>query len=92
LNQAEVPCSPIYSIADIFKDHQYLAREAIIAIDHASAGTIKMPAVIPRLSNSPGRVRWPGRAIGEDTDAILSENLGMTRDQLTSLRKGGVIA
>jgi crotonobetainyl-CoA:carnitine CoA-transferase CaiB-like acyl-CoA transferase len=92
LNQAEIPCSPIYSIADIFKDHQYLAREAIIAIDHASAGTIKMPAVIPRLSNSPGRVRWPGRAIGEDTDAILSENLGMTRDQLTSLRKGGVIA
>jgi crotonobetainyl-CoA:carnitine CoA-transferase CaiB-like acyl-CoA transferase len=92
LNQAEVPCSPIYSIADIFKDPQFLEREALIAVEHASAGSLKMPGVIPRLSRSPGQVNWLGRALGEDTDAILRENLGMTHEQLASLRERGVIA
>ena len=92
LNQAEVPCSPIYSIADIFKDPQYRAREALIEVDHPTAGRMKMPAVIPRLSHSPGEVRWLGRALGEDTDAVLFEKLAMSREQLAGLRKRGVIA
>ena len=92
LNQAEVPCSPIYSIADIFKDPQYLAREALIEVEHPIAGRMKMPAVIPRLSHSPGEVRWLGRALGEDTDAVLFEKLAMSREQLAGLRKRGVIA
>jgi crotonobetainyl-CoA:carnitine CoA-transferase CaiB-like acyl-CoA transferase len=92
LNQAEVPCSPIYSIADIFKDPQYLARETLIAVENATAGKMKMPAVIPRLSESPGDVRWLGRALGEDTDAILGDTLAMSREQLAGLRERGVIA
>ncbi|MHB8614419.1 MAG: CaiB/BaiF CoA transferase family protein [Candidatus Dormibacteraceae bacterium] len=92
LNQAEVPCSPIYSIADIFKDPQYRAREALIEVDHPTAGRMKMPAVIPRLSNSPGEVRWLGRALGEDTDAVLGGKLAMSREQLAGLRARGVIA
>ncbi len=91
LNKAEVPCSPIYSIADIFKDPQYSAREALIEVEHANAGKMKMPAVIPRLSRSPGHVRWLGRALGEDTDAVLGEKLGMSREQLAGLRERGVI-
>jgi crotonobetainyl-CoA:carnitine CoA-transferase CaiB-like acyl-CoA transferase len=92
LNQAEVPCSPINSIADIFMDPQFLEREALIAFEHASAGSLKMPGVIPRLSKSPGQVKWLGRALGEDTDAILREKLGMTHEQLASLRERGAIA
>lgn len=92
LNQAEVPCSPIYSIADIFQDPQYLSREALIEVQHARAGRMQMPAVIPRPSHSPGRVRWLGRALGEDTDAVLGEKLGMSRDQLVGLRERGIIA
>jgi crotonobetainyl-CoA:carnitine CoA-transferase CaiB-like acyl-CoA transferase len=81
LNQAEVPCSPIYSIADIFKDPQYVARETLIAVENATAGKMKMPAVIPRLSDTPGEVRWLGRALGEDTDAILGDMLAMSHEQ-----------
>jgi crotonobetainyl-CoA:carnitine CoA-transferase CaiB-like acyl-CoA transferase len=92
LNQAEVPCSPIHSIADIFRDPQYGARETLIEVEHSRAGRMKMPAVIPRLSRSPGEVRWLGRALGEDTEVILGEKLGMSRDQLAGLRERGVIA
>lgn len=91
LNGAEVPCSPIYSIADIFKDPQYISRDTLTEVKHPRAGTLKMPAVIPRLSHSPGRVRWPGRGLGEDTDAILKEKLGMSHEQLIGLRERGVI-
>ncbi len=92
LNQADVLCSPIYSIADSFKDPQYVARETMIAVENAAAGKMKMPSVIPRLSHTPGEVRWLGRALGEDTDAILGDMLAMSHEQLVGLRERGVIA
>lgn len=92
MNRAEVPCSPIYSIAEIFEDPQYRARQTLIEIEHLVAGGLSMPAVVPRLLGTPGRVSWPGRGLGEDTDRVLGEDLGLGPTELAALRRDGVIA
>jgi crotonobetainyl-CoA:carnitine CoA-transferase CaiB-like acyl-CoA transferase len=91
LIEAEVPCSPINSIADIFADPQYLAREALLSFNHPILGKLQMPAVVPRLSRSPGAVAWLGPALGEHTDTVLRDVLGYTDDQLAQLRAQGAI-
>jgi crotonobetainyl-CoA:carnitine CoA-transferase CaiB-like acyl-CoA transferase len=92
MQRSEVPCSPIYSIADIFRDPHYRARQTLVGVEHPVAGRLAMPAVVPRLSRTPGEVRWPGRELGEDTDAILGGELGLDGAELADLRRGGVIA
>jgi crotonobetainyl-CoA:carnitine CoA-transferase CaiB-like acyl-CoA transferase len=91
LAEAEVPCSRINSIADIFADPQYLAREALLVFNHPSLGRLQMPAVVPRLSQTPGHVSWLGPGLGEHTDTVLREVLGYTSDQLALLRAEGSI-
>ncbi len=91
LNQAEIPSSPIYSIADIFDDPQFAARGSLATVAHAILGDVRMPAIVPRLSETPGAVEWLGRDLGEDTDAILSSALGYTPSRLHELRARGII-
>ena len=48
-----------------------------------------MQAVVPRLSETPGDIRWAGQALGADTDAVLTELLGLTADAVAALREDG---
>ena len=68
-----------------------LAREALLVFNHPSLGRLQMPAVVPRLSQTPGHVSWLGPALGEHTDTVLREVLGYTSDQLARLRAEGSI-
>ena len=72
----EVPCGPVYSIDEIFEDPQYQARENIVTLEDSRAGSITMPNVCPRLSDTPGEVKWAGRALGADTSEVLKDWLG----------------
>ena len=72
----EVPCGPVYSIDEIFGDPQYQARENLVTLDDSRAGSITMPNVCPRLSDTPGKVKWAGRALGADTAEVLKDWLG----------------
>lgn len=91
LNGAEIPSSPIYSIADIFQDPQFAARGTIATVQHPALGEVRMPAIVPRLSETPGEIEWLGRELGEDTDAILSTALGYSAGRLGELRERGII-
>jgi crotonobetainyl-CoA:carnitine CoA-transferase CaiB-like acyl-CoA transferase len=65
LDSEEVPVSPINSIADIFQNPQYEARGSIVEVDDPVVGRVKMPGVVPRMSQSPGSRPpgpWPGAA------------------------------
>jgi formyl-CoA transferase len=86
-----VPCGRIFSAPDMLTDPQYAAREAIVETDHAVFGKVKMQNVFPKLSETPGAVRWPGPALGEHTDAVLGEELGMSAEKIAALRADGVI-
>src|SRR3984885_3376222 len=91
LNQAEIPCSPINSIADIFQDQQFAARAALTAFQHPILGEIKMPSIVPRLSETPGAIEWLGRGLGGDTSSVLGRALNYSAERIAELRTRGII-
>jgi formyl-CoA transferase len=91
LDDAGVPVSPIYSIADIFSDAHYAARQDIVTPSDPVIGPIPMPAVLPRFSRTPGAVDFPGPALGEHNTQVYCNLLGLSDDELARLSAEGVI-
>jgi crotonobetainyl-CoA:carnitine CoA-transferase CaiB-like acyl-CoA transferase len=88
----EVAAAPIYSIADIAADAQYLARESFTRITAEDGHSMAVQNVVPLLSSTPGRHRWLGPALGQHNEEILGRELGLSPDDLNRLRSKGVIA
>jgi crotonobetainyl-CoA:carnitine CoA-transferase CaiB-like acyl-CoA transferase len=84
------PASLIYSIADIFEDPQYRARGNIRTTE-SRIGDLAVPEVVPRLSATPGEIRWLGEGVGAQNAEIFKELLGLNGDDLGALRKQGII-
>lgn len=91
LDSAGVPVSPIYSIADIFSDPQYAAREDIITPEDPEIGEVPMPGVLPRFSRTPGGVRFVGAALGAHNSQIYGGLLGLSEAEQAELHEAGVI-
>jgi crotonobetainyl-CoA:carnitine CoA-transferase CaiB-like acyl-CoA transferase len=89
--QAGGAIGPIYSVDQIFADPQFQAREAITSVQDEDFGEVRMQNVVPRLRNSPGRIRWAARAAGADNDSIFRDLLGLDDDDLARYGKDGVI-
>ena len=87
----DVPIAPVYSIADIFADPQYSARETLITVTDETAGEITVPNVMPRLSETPGRIDHLGPALGEANGAVYGDELGFSEAELAQLKSDGVI-
>ena len=87
---AQVPASPIYSIADMFRDPQFLARGMLEKAQLPDGKYFHIPGVVPKLSRTPGGTRWIGPELGEHTDAVLGR-LGFAADAIAELRRDGVI-
>lgn len=86
-----VPVSPILSIEDIFNHPQYKARENIVEVEHPRLGTIKVPGVVPKFSETPGAIRHRAPELGEHNEEILGNELGLSAEQLSSLKEKGVV-
>jgi crotonobetainyl-CoA:carnitine CoA-transferase CaiB-like acyl-CoA transferase len=86
----DVPASLIFSIADIFEDPQYRARGNIRTLD-SRIGDLAVPDVVPRLSGTPGEIRWLGEGLGAQNEAIFQGLLGLDVGELKMLREQGVI-
>ena len=92
LHQAQVPATRIFTVADIFNDPHYRARNAIVRAPDPHMGDVAMAGVVPRLSETPGRVRHAGRDVGQDSREVLREVLGLDAARIEALAKSGVIA
>jgi crotonobetainyl-CoA:carnitine CoA-transferase CaiB-like acyl-CoA transferase len=86
----DVPASLIFSIADIFEDPQYRAR-GNIRMTESRIGDLAVPDVVPRLSATPGEIRWLGEGLGAQNDEILKDLLGLSSGEIDQLRKRGVV-
>ena len=91
LNDAGVPAAPLMTIADIAADPHYRERGTITTVSDDEWGELPMVAALPRLSATPGRIRSLGPALGEHTDEILTDLLGLDARTLGALRRRGVI-
>ena len=85
LNGAQVPNSKIYSVADIARDPQYLAREMIREVRLPDGTPLKVPGVVPKLSETPGDLEWVGPGLGEHTREVL-ESCGYSAEDIAGLR------
>ncbi len=72
LNEAQVPNGKIYSMADIARDAQYLARDMIREVRLQDGTPLKVPGIVPKLSATPGDIEWIGPELGEHTAAVLA--------------------
>jgi crotonobetainyl-CoA:carnitine CoA-transferase CaiB-like acyl-CoA transferase len=91
LNAAAVPATRIFTMADIFRDPQYQAREMLAQAPDDDLGTVAMAAPVPRLSETPGSIRHAGKRIGQDTRRVLSEIAGLSAEELDRLEAARVI-
>jgi crotonobetainyl-CoA:carnitine CoA-transferase CaiB-like acyl-CoA transferase len=92
LNEAGVICGPIYTIADIFDDPQFQAREMLLEHNDPEFGTYIGPGIVPKLSETPGAVRWSATwEEGSHNAEVYGGLLGLTDDELAGLREEGVI-
>src|SRR5215831_8133686 len=90
LAHAEVPSGKIYDVADIARDVHYQARGMIEQHRLADSTPIKLPGIVPKLSDTPGATRWVGPALGAHTEAVLAE-IGYTAADIAALREARVI-
>jgi crotonobetainyl-CoA:carnitine CoA-transferase CaiB-like acyl-CoA transferase len=90
LDVAGVAAGPIYSVKDMFEDEQYRARELFqeVSID---GKPLTIPAIIPRLSRTPGKTDFPGSKLGAHNEEVLQDILGYTEQEIAALKAEKII-
>ena len=91
LNAAGVSAAPIYSNAQIADDPHFRDRGALASVPDKDFGSVQMPAVVPRLSATPGAIRSTGPDLGAHNAQIYGEWLGLSEAEQGQLRGDGVI-
>ena len=91
LHAADVPASRIFTMQDIFADPHYAARGMLRTVPDDDIGEVTLAGIVPRLSATPGEVRWPGHRIGQDTAAVLQRFAGVDDAELQRLEREGVV-
>ena len=89
LEKAEVPVGLIYNIKDMLEDPHYRSRELFEEVD-VNGSPLKIPAILPKLSKTPGRTTHPGPQVGSSTMITLKE-LGYSENELESMKNDGDI-
>ncbi len=91
LDDAGVPVSNVNTVADIFEDPHFKARDMLVSVPHPELDHLTMTGVTPKLSDTPGVIHRAGPALGEDTASVLGKLLGIGAQELASLVEQGVV-
>ncbi len=87
----EVPAAPVNTIADIFADPHFQARGTLVEVEDSTGNPVVMPNVVPRLSETPGKVTSTGPLLGDATERVLQQMCGLDADAVARLREKGVV-
>jgi len=91
MTEHKVPHGKIFRAPEMLEDAQFKARESIVKVMHPQYGEVAMQNTFPRLSDTPGLVRWVGPELGQHTDEIMKSVLGKTDEEIAALRAADVI-
>ena len=90
LTAADVPAGKIYSVRDMMSDPQFLARDMFEQHQFADGTPVKLPAITPKLSATPGRTQWLGPTLGQHNDEVLA-GLGFDAAAIAKLKADGIV-
>jgi len=91
LDEVSVPVGPIYNIKEIIEDEQYQAREMLQQIELPDGKKILVPGVVPKLSETPGEIKWSGPSLGEHNKEIYTEFMNFSFEEFKKLKEQGVV-
>jgi formyl-CoA transferase len=91
MEEHKIAAGLVYRAPDMLEDPQFVARESIVETPHPVFGSVKMQNAFPKLSDTPGAVRWPGPALGEHTEAVLREVAGYSEAEVADFRSRNII-
>lgn len=91
MEQHGVPSGPIYSMEDISQDQHYLSREMIRAVHDEDMGEVHMQGIVPKMSATPGEIKWSGPKLGEHNEEIFKGILGLDDEEYVRLKEQGII-
>jgi crotonobetainyl-CoA:carnitine CoA-transferase CaiB-like acyl-CoA transferase len=90
LEEARVPSGPIFSVADMMTNEHFIARGLFEQVD-VNGKPLKIPAMVPKFSNTPGRTDWPGPEVGAFNQEIYGDMLGLSAEELAALQSKGIL-
>ncbi len=91
LSEADIPCCAIYTAAECAADPQFRERAMVLEVEDPAFGKVLHCGVVPRLTDDPGAIRWPGPRLGAHTEEVLGEFLNLERGDVANLRREGVV-
>ncbi|MCH9648126.1 MAG: CoA transferase [Deltaproteobacteria bacterium] len=90
LEEAVVPAGPIYDVKDMLEDEHFQARGLFEEVE-VGGKPLKIPAIVPKLSATPGRTDWPGPEVGAHNHEVLEGILGLSSSKVDRLKEEGVL-
>ena len=91
LEQHAVPAGRIYRAPEMLTDEHFIARDSIVEVEHSKYNNLKMQNVFPRLSTTPGKIKWTGPGLGQHNEEIYQGLLGYSSSEMERLRKDGIV-
>ncbi len=90
LVKAGIPVGVVNNLAQVVEHPQVKARGALVTMDHPTAGKVRMAGPSVRLSQTPGSIRTPSPKLGQHTEEVLRDLLGLSADEIAGMRAAGV--
>ena len=90
LEEARVPSGPIYNVADMMADPHFNARGLFEEVD-VNGNPLKIPAMVPKFSETPGRTDWAGPEVGAYNQSVYRDLLGLSDEEIASLEAKGIL-
>ena len=91
LRQGELPCTRVYTIADIYADPHFQERDMLVQVAHPVLGHTTQTGIVPRFCATPGNIRHTGPNLGADTSSVLSQTLGLSAGRIAELNQSGAV-
>jgi crotonobetainyl-CoA:carnitine CoA-transferase CaiB-like acyl-CoA transferase len=89
--EAGAAIAPVYDVRQLVEDPHVRATETLTAVEDEDLGPVLMQNLAFGLLGTPGRIRFPGRRLGQDTEAVYAERLGLDAEHVAALRERGVV-